>query len=33
MILEILFCVNWLFVFYIWFEEMRSDSQEDEWMS
>lgn len=33
MILEILFCVNWLLVFYVMYEDMKSDTQEEDWMS
>ncbi len=33
MILEILFCVNWLFVFYLMYEDMKSDTQEEDWMN
>ena len=33
MILEILFCVNWLLVFYVMYEDMKSDPQEEDWMN
>lgn len=30
---EILLFANWLFVFYMWYEDMKSDPQGDDWMS